>query len=117
MRAQDPIEAIVVHTGELEPPKTSGELPSIRDNAEEVRLRILDRFAREAACGPIEPATVAAGKVVLDYIASQAPTKPRSARETLEAVRRALPDLERRAALEGGEEPKPAPTPADLGEW
>lgn len=82
---------------------------------------MLQRFAREAIHGPIEPSVVAAGKVLLEHIGNLAPAKrPATARELLEAVRKALPDLERRAAEEAGAElpgaVQAAPV-ADAGEW
>lgn len=132
MQARDPQSGtgLVVHDGILEPPKAepepaappppnpADEFPRVETAPETVRQRILQRFAYEAATGPCEPATVAAGKVVLDYLETLAPVKkPATAREMLEAVRKALPDLVRRAEAEAGAPVPAEATGTDSGEW
>lgn len=75
-------------------------------NAEElVRIgkRTLARIAQEGEC---EPAVVAAARALVQIgredLAAERGATAKTAAQMLEAIRRALPELERRAALEAG---------------
>jgi hypothetical protein len=76
------------------------------DDPRGVQRAILCRFAEEAIDSEeLTPVAVAAGKVVLDEIARILPRtasieRPRTATETLEAIRAALPELEAKARAE-----------------
>ncbi len=101
--------------------------PSALDPSEDpqgVKRAILRRFAQEAVeSDELTPVSVACGKVVLDEIARLAPTsnidRARTAREMLEAVRAALPELEAKARAENESAGTVTPegVAVDAGTW